>query len=205
MTVTIRPATSGDAEALARLAAVTFPLACPPSTTADSIAWFIAEQLSEVRFAEFLADPDRTILVAEPDRASGAGIALAGAEEVAATGGLVGWSMLVATEDGVPADEDAAASVTTRPAIELSKMYVHPVAHGAGIAGTLMGETLARAAATGARVVWLGVNQENARAIRFYEKQGFEVVGSKGFRLGDRIEHDHVLERALRSPATSTP
>ncbi|GAA1055325.1 N-acetyltransferase [Agromyces luteolus] len=197
MTVTIRPATSGDAEALARLAAVTFPLACPPSTTADAIAWFIAEQLSEVRFAEYLVDPDRTILVAEPDRASGAGIALAESEAVAATGGLVGWSMLVSTEDGVPADEDAASSVTTRPAIELSKMYVHPVAHGAGIAGSLMAATLAAAAATGAAVVWLGVNLENGRAIRFYEKQGFEVVGTKGFRLGDRVEHDHVLERSL--------
>ncbi|MFC9918525.1 GNAT family N-acetyltransferase [Agromyces binzhouensis] len=198
MTVTIRPATAGDAEALARLAAVTFPLACPPSTTADSIAWFIAEELSEVRFAEYLVDPERTILVAEPDGTSGAGIALADAQEVAATGGLVGWSMLVSTEGGVPADEDAAASVSTRPAIELSKMYVHPVAHGAGIAGSLMDETLAAAAATGAAVVWLGVNQENRRAIRFYEKQGFEVVGTKGFRLGDRVEHDHVLERALR-------
>ncbi|RXZ49867.1 GNAT family N-acetyltransferase [Agromyces binzhouensis] len=198
MTVTIRPATAGDAEALARLAAVTFPLACPPSTTADSIAWFIAEELSEVRFAEYLADPERTILVAEPDRTSGAGIALADAQEVAATGGLVGWSMLVSTDGGVPADDDAAASVSTRPAIELSKMYVHPVAHGAGIAGSLMAETLAAAAATGAAVVWLGVNQENRRAIRFYEKQGFEVVGTKGFRLGDRVEHDHVLEHALR-------
>ncbi|MGR0321017.1 GNAT family N-acetyltransferase [Agromyces sp. ZXT2-3] len=198
MTVTIRPAAAGDAEALARLAAVTFPLACPPSTTADAIASFIAEQLSEVRFAEYLSDPGRIILVAEPDRASGAGIALAGSEEVAATGGLVGWSMLVGTEDGVPADADAAASVTTRPAIELSKMYVHPTAHGGGIAGTLMAATLDAAASAGASVVWLGVNQENGRAIRFYEKQGFEVVGSKGFRLGDRIEHDHVLERAVR-------
>jgi ribosomal protein S18 acetylase RimI-like enzyme len=199
VTVTIRPATTGDAEALARLAAVTFPLACPPSTTADAIAWFLVEELSQVRFAGYLADPDCTLLVAEPDDVSGAGIALAGSESVVATGGLVGWSMLVATEGGVPADADAAASVSARPAIELSKMYVHPVAHGAGIAGTLMAATLEAAAATGAAVAWLGVNEENARAIRFYEKQGFEVVGSKRFRLGDRLEHDYVLERPLRS------
>ncbi|WP_353829143.1 GNAT family N-acetyltransferase [Agromyces sp. SYSU T0242] len=198
MTVTIRPATRDDGEALARLAAVTFPLACPPSTTSDSIAWFLAEQLSEVRFAEYLADPGRTLFVAEPDHGSGAGIAFAGSEEVAATGGLVAWSMLVETEGGVPADADAAASVTTRPAIELSKLYVHPVAHGAGIAGTLMTATLEAAAGTGAAVAWLGVNQENARAIRFYEKQGFEIVGTKRFRVGDRLEHDYVLERALR-------
>ncbi|BDZ54215.1 GNAT family N-acetyltransferase [Agromyces marinus] len=199
MTVTIRPANAGDAEALARLAAITFPLACPASTTSDAIAWFLAEHLSEVRFAEYLADPSRTVLVAEPDRADGAGIAYGESEEVAATGGLVGWSMLVQTAGGIPADADAAASVTTRPSIELSKLYVHPVAHGAGIAGTLMGATLSTAVGTGAAVAWLGVNQENSRAIRFYEKQGFEVVGTKRFRVGDRLEHDYVLERSLQT------
>jgi ribosomal protein S18 acetylase RimI-like enzyme len=199
--VQTRLATPADAEALARLAAVTFPLACPPSTTAESIADFIATHLTEFRFAEYLADPDRAVFVAEPDRSSPAGVALAASEEVAATGGLIGWSMIVSTVGGVPADADAAASVTARPAIELSKMYVHPAVHGAGVAGALMETTLDAAARAGASVVWLGVNEENRRAIRFYEKHGFEIVGTKRFRLGDRLEHDYVLERPLAEDA----
>lgn len=201
MNVLTRPAAPADAEALARLAAVTFPLACPPSTTAESIADFIVRHLTEPHFVNSLADPDRTLFVAEPDRSSPAGVALAASEEVAATGGLIGWSMLVSTEGGVPADADAAASVTARPAIELSKMYVHPAVHGAGVAGALMEATLDAAARAGASVVWLGVNQENRRAIRFYEKHGFEVVGTKRFRVGDRLEHDYVLERPLAEDA----
>lgn len=200
MNVLTRPATPADGEALARLAAVTFPLACPPSTTAEAIADFIATHLTEFRFAEYLTDPDRVLFVAEPD-ASPAGVALGASDEVAATGGLIGWSMLVSTEGGVPADADAAASVTARPAIELSKMYVHPAVHGAGVAGALMEATLDAAARAGASVVWLGVNQENRRAIRFYEKHGFEVVGTKRFRVGDRLEHDYVLERPLAEDA----
>ena len=39
------------------------------------------------------------------------------------------------------------------------------------------------------------MNEENARAIRFYEKHGFAKVGHKQFRLGDRFEDDWVLER----------
>jgi ribosomal protein S18 acetylase RimI-like enzyme len=198
--VVTRLATPADAESLARLAAVTFPLACPPSTTAESIADFIATHLTELRFADHLADPDRTLFVALPDD-SPAGAALAASEEIAATGGLIGWSMLVSTEGGVPADADAAASVTARPAIELSKMYAHPAVHGAGVAGALMEATLDAAARAGASVVWLGVNQENRRAIRFYEKHGFEIVGTKRFRVGDRLEHDYVLERPLAEDA----
>lgn len=45
--------------------------------------------------------------------------------------------------------------------------------------------------------LWLGVNSQNGRAIRFYEKSGFRRVGSKPFRLGSTVEHDFVLERAV--------
>jgi ribosomal protein S18 acetylase RimI-like enzyme len=193
VTVRIRPAAPTDAVALAALAAVTFPLACPPSTTSAAIRAFIARHLTRDRFVEYLADPARTILVAVADDADDP----AWRGELDGTDGLVGWSMLVRTEGGVPADADAAAAVTARPAIELSKMYAHPAAHGQGVAAELMAATLAEAAREGAPVVWLGVNEENARAIRFYEKHGFRIVGHKRFLVGERWEHDHVLERSL--------
>jgi len=60
-----------------------------------------------------------------------------------------------------------------------------------------MHATLQAAAAAGGAGIWLGVNSQNARAIRFYEKSGFRKVGSKSFRLGTTVEHDFVLERAL--------
>lgn len=194
MTVQIRPARPADAAALAALAAVTFPLACPPSTTAEAISDFIARNLTRDRFAEYLADPARPILVAVADDADDP----AWRGELDGTEGLVGWSMLVRTEGGVPADADAAAAVTARPAVELSKMYAHPAAHGQGVASELIRATLAEAARDGTPVVWLGVNQENARAIRFYEKHGFTIVGTKRFLVGERWEHDYVLERVLR-------
>ena len=104
VTVQIRPARATDAAALAALAAVTFPLACPPWTTADEISDFIAKHLTRDRFAEYLADLDRTLLVAVADDADDP----AWRGRLDGTDGLVGWSMLVRTEDGVPADPDAA-------------------------------------------------------------------------------------------------
>lgn len=175
--IMIRVAAGGDAPALAELAAETFPLACPPSTTAQAIAAFIAEHFTSGRFEEYLADARRTILVA-----------------VEPSGRFVGYAMLVA---GEPGDADAAAAVEGRPTIELSKFYTRAAAHGTGVAGPLMSATLDVAAGAGAVSAWLGVNEENARAIRFYEKHRFAKVGRKHFRLGDRSEDDWVLERPL--------
>jgi ribosomal protein S18 acetylase RimI-like enzyme len=50
---------------------------------------------------------------------------------------------------------------------------------------------------SGAEGIWLGVNQENARAQRFYGKHGFDRVGAKRFLVGDRYEDDWVMERSL--------
>ena len=47
----------------------------------------------------------------------------------------------------------------------------------------------------GAGTLWLGVNQQNERAQRFYRKHGFTISGTKTFRLGDTIENDYVMTR----------
>ena len=53
------------------------------------------------------------------------------------------------------------------------------------------------AAATGAEFCWLGVNQQNTRAGKFYTKAGFEIVGTKRFLVGDQWHNDHVRRRPL--------
>ena len=180
MTVQIRPATAADAEALAEVAAVTFPLACPPHTTDEAKAAFIAAVLSAERFGEYTVDPARRLLIAQSD-----------------DGSVIGYTMV---NLGEPADADVRAAVRVRPTAELSKCYVLPGHHGEGVAGRLMEASLAAAAVAGAAGIWLGVNEENARAQRFYGKHGFERVGFKRFLVGDRLEDDWVMERELVSP-----
>ncbi|QHT56697.1 GNAT family N-acetyltransferase [Cellulomonas sp. H30R-01] len=172
----VRPATPADVDALAALAAVTFPLACPPGSTPADQQEFIARVLSPERFAEYVVDGERAVLVADEG------------------GVLSGYTMLV---EGEPTDEDVRAALTVRPTIELSKCYVHPDHHGAGIAHTLMAASIDEGRRRGAAGMWLGVNQQNARARAFYERSGFAVVGTKHFTVGSRVEDDYVLERAL--------
>ena len=176
MAIDVAAAVEADLPELADVAARTFPLACPPSVTPENIVAFIDENLSQARFRDYLADPDRTVLAArDEDR-------------------IVGYVMLIR---GVPDDNDVQQAVTLRPAVELSKMYVLPDSHGAGISAALMTAALQHAADLDAKCVWLGVNQQNKRAQRFYTKHGFTINGTKTFRLGAGIENDYVMVRPL--------
>ncbi|HEY9303814.1 MAG TPA: GNAT family N-acetyltransferase [Mycobacterium sp.] len=163
--VRIARAESVDLAELAGVAARTFPLACPPSVTPANIAAFVEANLSEERFAEYQADPQRVILAASRD------------------GRIVGYAMLI---HGVGDDR-----------VELSKLYVLPDEHGSGTATALMNAALDEAAAWGASCVWLGVNQKNARAQRFYKRCGFTVNGVRTFQLGAATEDDYVMVREL--------
>lgn len=176
LAVRLAAANSVDAEDLADLAARTFPLACPPSVSAENIAAFIDAHLSAARFADYLTDPARVVLTAHRDHR------------------IVGYSMLV---HGVSDHHDIAQAVKVRPAVELSKMYVAPDEHGTGVSTALMERALAAAADARAGCVWLGVNRNNGRAQRFYSKHGFLITGTRTFRVGGDLEHDYVMVRAL--------
>ncbi|MBF6329765.1 GNAT family N-acetyltransferase [Nocardia transvalensis] len=165
-----------DVETLSDVAAATFPLACPPGLQPEDIEKFIAEVLSHDRFGDYLSDPDRIVLKAEAD------------------GEIVGYAMLVA---GEPADPDVARAVERRPVIEISKLYVLPGHHGSGVSTALMRAAVDSARRGGYAVVWLGVNQQNERAQRFYGKHGFRTVGTKTFTVGSQLCHDYVMQREL--------
>jgi ribosomal protein S18 acetylase RimI-like enzyme len=171
MSVTVRKAVAADAPALHDLAAATFALACPPGTIQRDIDAFVGAQLSVGRFGEYLANADREVLIA---------------------GDFLGYTMLVYEE---PKDADVAAALTARPTVELSKCYVVADQHGGGVGSALMAATLDSAHRRGVAAVWLGVNQENGRANRFYEKHGFHIVGTKRFLVGDQEHDDYTRER----------
>lgn len=175
MATTVRLADTDDAALLHELAALTFGLACPPGTTEQAIDDFVATVLSQTSFAGYLTDPDRVLLVAEVD------------------GVPAGYTMLVF---GEPVDPAVVAAITVHPTAELSKVYVVEGHHGAGIGPALMSASL-EVAGERASAVWLGVNQHNARANRFYEKNGFAVVGTKQFLVGGKLEDDFVRERVF--------
>jgi ribosomal protein S18 acetylase RimI-like enzyme len=81
---------------------------------------------------------------------------------------------------------------------ELKRIYLLSRFHGRGLGAELMEAAVQEAAARGARRLLLGVYARNARAIRFYERNGFERLSTRRFRVGDREYDDLVLARRLQ-------
>jgi diamine N-acetyltransferase len=176
----IRVATPADAATLSEIASATFPLACPSHTTKVAIADFISKNFQITNFVGYLADVNRVLFLAEEDDEDGRS--------------AIGYAMIILSE---PTDPDVVSSITLRPTAELSKLYVRPGHHGGGVSVALVDAAVESARSAGRAGMWLGVNEENARANAFYEKSGFRRVGIKKFLVGERWEDDFVRERAL--------
>ena len=164
----VRAATAADAPAIADLAERTFALACPPGVPQEAIDIHIAQELSEQRFARDIAD--NQLFVADED-------------------GIVGYVMNVV---GAPPIE-----VDWVDPVEVRRIYVDEHLHGGGVADELMAAGLDAAAGGGHDWIWLGTNRENERALRFYRKHGFQIVGEKSFELGGTVQSDFVLARRV--------
>ena len=73
---------------------------------------------------------------------------------------------------------------------EVEQIYVAPSAFGSGVARPLLAEAERQVAAGGHEVAWLAVARGNARARRFYEREGWSDDGDLDYEveaLGERF------------------
>jgi len=86
----------------------------------------------------------------------------------------------------------------TLPDVELARFYVDRTRHGKGVAQSLIAVVIDTARSAGARRLWLGVWEHNARAIAFYAKCGFRDCGSHPFIVGSDLQTDREMEMDLQ-------
>ncbi|MEY3343499.1 MAG: hypothetical protein RL090_1183 [Bacteroidota bacterium] len=77
--------------------------------------------------------------------------------------------------------------------IQMERIYALGAYVGKKIGKALMQESLRIAKAEGFQYMWLGVWQENQRAIKFYKDFGFEIIGVKQFVIGNEVNDDYVM------------
>ncbi|MGR3810291.1 GNAT family N-acetyltransferase [Jiulongibacter sp. NS-SX5] len=82
-------------------------------------------------------------------------------------------------------------------ALEIERIYVLKEFHGKKVGQLLYRKAIELAKERGLAYVWLGVWEENARAIRFYEKNGFKVFDKHIFMLGDDHQTDLMMKLDL--------
>ena len=79
-------------------------------------------------------------------------------------------------------------------AMEIQRIYVSKDFQGQGVAQVLMEKARELAETAGVDFIWLGVWERNPRAIRFYEKMGFEPFSSHAFFMGDEEQTDILMK-----------
>ncbi len=81
--------------------------------------------------------------------------------------------------------------------VEIQRIYVSQTSIGTGAGARLMGTALAWAKRNDFGSIWLGVWNQNRRAIEFYERWGFKTVGEVAFQLGSESQTDLIMEYVL--------
>jgi diamine N-acetyltransferase len=78
--------------------------------------------------------------------------------------------------------------------LEIGRFYLDQRRHGSGLAQRMMDHALAQARQQGREGLWLGVWEYNHRAMGFYRKYHFRVIGTHPFEMGaGLIEDDFVM------------
>ena len=169
MSVDYRAATSADAAALAELGAHTFTQTFGHLYEPGDLETFLQNHSPE-NWDKELNDPAFEVRVAESD------------------GQLVGYVKLGPPH--LPFEPRGEAA-------ELRQLYVVEEMKGQGVAQALMEWVIERARDQRADYLYLSVFTENNRALRFYEKYGFEPEGTYAFMVGNHADEDIVMRLKL--------
>jgi ribosomal protein S18 acetylase RimI-like enzyme len=169
MTAVLRPATLADADTLADIGRRTFTETFGQFYTPEDLAAFL-ENHTRASWEAELADPGYAVVIAD------------------AEGVAVGYAKLAPPKLPIAVRE---------PAIELRQFYVLSGWQGSGLAGRMMDWVIATARERRARDIHLSVFVDNARARRFYERYGFERVGTYAFKVGGHEDEDDIMRLKL--------
>lgn len=88
--------------------------------------------------------------------------------------------------------------IKDKNALEIERIYVLKEFHGKKAGQLLYGKAIELAKKNGVDYVWLGVWEQNPRAIRFYEKNGFVPFDKHIFKLGDDEQTDIMMKLKLK-------
>ena len=92
---------------------------------------------------------------------------------------------------------DSQTELKDHKALEIERIYVSKEFHGKKVGQFLYDKAIQIAKQKNAEYVWLGVWEENLRAISFYKKNGFVEFDQHIFKLGNDEQTDIMMKLKL--------
>ncbi|PST81981.1 GNAT family N-acetyltransferase [Pedobacter yulinensis] len=169
MDITLRPAELADLDMLLEFARDIFYSTFIVQNDEADMRAYMEQAFTQERWRNELEAPDSVFY-----------LALAGTD-------LAGYMKLNLGE--------AQTELKEQYALEIERIYVAAAYQGRSLASRLMDHTLKIAAHIRPEFVWLGVWEHNARAIRFYEKNGFSTFDRHVFMLGKQQQTDLMMKK----------
>lgn len=172
--ISFRYATLNDVATLAELAAKTFFDTYCEIDDPQELREYIQENFNPSAVEKLITNPDAITILAEVDSA------------------LAGYAII--------SEEVAPECVSDTRNIKLDRFYLDKDFKGKGVGAQFMSAIHHQARQSGANMIWLGVYEQNIRAIKFYEKSGFQRVGGQEFVFAGRTYVDPVYAITVKSP-----
>lgn len=163
----IRKATISDAELLSNLARVTFSEAFAEVNTKEDIESYLSSAFSLKQITSELQEEGNDFYL------------MFSGEEAIAYAKLNSNEKLNVLEG--------------KKIIQIQRIYARKKVLGTGKGSQLMEKCISVAREKEMDVVWLTVWQQNIRAIEFYKKWGFKIIGEKKFMVGSKVFNDYVM------------
>lgn len=93
---------------------------------------------------------------------------------------------------------DAQTELKDSKALEIERIYVTKAFQGKNVGQLLYEKAIQVATEKSTEYVWLGVWEENLKAINFYKKNGFEAFDKHIFKLGDDEQTDIMMKLEVK-------
>jgi ribosomal protein S18 acetylase RimI-like enzyme len=126
-----------------------------------------------------------------------------GVDQIAAQIQKEGNIFFIAFIDDVPAGftkmrtSENPSELAGKTHIEIERIYVLKAFQKQKLGYGLIIHCIKYAVQSGFEVLWLGVWQQNTKALAFYQKNGFEIFGEHSFLLGDDDQTDWLMKMDL--------
>lgn len=169
--IKIRKTGLSDLDLLVQISRQTFLETFADSNTQDNMDRYLRENLTREKLASEITNPDSSFYFAELDA------------------NVLGYLKI---NSG-----NAQSEKISDRSVEIERIYVCGAYHGKGVGKMLLDYAMTIALEKNADQVWLGVWENNLRAIAFYRKNGFEAFDQHVFMLGDDKQTDILLRRSM--------
>jgi ribosomal protein S18 acetylase RimI-like enzyme len=173
MSYSIRKAGLEDLESLQTIGRQTFSETFAPYNSAENLVQYLEQSFATVKLSQELANTDSSFYFAEEN------------------GQVVGYLKINVGQ--------AQTELNDEHALEIERIYVLKQYHGKKVGQLLYEKAIQIALEMKKQYVWLGVWEENHRALQFYKKNGFVEFDKHIFKLGDEEQTDFMMKLELTS------